>query len=489
MNPELSFFYLARQVKGPDYTDMPAGRGDGASLEQATRKIKAVAASGNLSTGFREESLVRAVNQGAHFVGCDAGSTDSGPYYLGSGNPRGPRQGVKRNLGLILRETLRAGIPAIIGTAGHAGGRPHLAWTVEIVRELARENDWHFKLAAIDSELDPATLAEAFRKGEIKALSPAPHFDEAVIREGKRFVAMMGIEPIQAALAAGARVVIAGRCSDVAIYASLPVLEGIPKHVAFHAGKILECGAASVAQRLYPDCMAAELDETGFTVEPPNPELRCTPQSVAAHTLYENADPYKLVEPGGVLDTSEARYQAVSDRGVRVEGGCFVPEKYTVRIEGASLVGYRSIVIAGIRDPLVLGQLNSFLSSLRSSVEHKIADNIAPPAGAYTLNFRVYGRDGTLGLLEPNPKIEGHEVGLIIDVVAASQVLASDILPLVWHSALHHPIPEYQGLISNLAFPFSPPGIDVGPVYRFCANHVWELDDPRKPFRTAWEEL
>jgi len=452
------------------------------------KKIKAVAATGNLSTGFREESLVRAVKQGAHFVGCDGGSTDSGPYYLGSGNPRGPRQGVKRNLGLILREALRAGIPAIIGTAGHAGGRPHLQWAVEIVRELARENGWHFKLAAINSEIDPGTLVDAFRKDQIRPLSPAPPFNEEVIRQGQRFVAMMGIEPIQSALASGAEVVIAGRCSDVAIYAALPVLQGIPKRVAFHAGKILECGAASVAQRLYPDCMAAELDEDGFTVEPPNPELRCTPQSVAAHTLYENADPYMLVEPGGRLDTTAATYDAVSDRAVRVQGGEFISaKKYTVRIEGAALAGYRSIVIAGIRDPLILGQLDHFLSSLQSAVERKIADNLSPPPGAYTLNFRVYGRDRTLGPLEPNPKPEGHEVGLIIDVVASSQELASDILPLVWHSGLHHPIPEYQGLISNFAFPFSPPGVDVGAVYRFCANHVWELDDPCGPFRTTWE--
>src|ERR1700730_9453804 len=436
------------------------------------KKIKAVAATGNLSTGFREESLARAVKQGAHFVGCDGGSTDSGPYYLGSGNPRGPRQGVKRNLGLILRETLRAGIPAIIGTAGHAGGRPHLQWAVEIVRELARENAWHFKLAAIDSEIDPGTLVDALRKDQIKPLSPAPPFNEDVIRQGQRFVAMMGIEPIQSALASGAQMVIAGRCSDVAIY----------------AGKILECGAASVAQRLYADCMAAELDEDGFTVEPPNPELRCTPQSVAAHTLYENADPYMLIEPGGRLDTTVATYEAVSDRAVRVEGGQFVPaKKYTVRIEGAALAGYRSIVIAGIRDPLILGQLDHFLSSLHSAVERKIADNLSPPPGAYTLNFRVYGRDGTLGPLEPSPKLEGHEIGLIIDVVASSQALASDILPLVWHSGLHHPIPECNGLISNFAFPFSPPGVDVGAVYRFCANHVWELDDPCAPFRTTWE--
>jgi hypothetical protein len=460
------------------------------SLKEVTQKIRAVAATGNLSTGFREESLVHAVSQGAHFVGCDAGSTDSGPYYLGSGNPRGPRQGVKRNLGLILRETLRACIPAIIGTAGHAGGRPHLQWTVEIVRELALENNWHFKLAAIDSEIDPAILTGAFRKGAIKALSPAPVFNEQVISQAQRFVAMMGIEPLQAALAGGAQVVIAGRSSDVAIYAALPVLMGIPKHVAFHAGKILECGAASVAQRLYPDCMAAELDSHGFTVEPPNLELRCTPQSVAAHTLYENADPYMLVEPGGALDTTAARYNAVTDRAVRVEGGRFVPaEKYTVRIEGASLAGYRSIVIAGIRDPLILRQLESFLSSLRTTVERKITDNLAPPPGSYTLNFRVYGRDGTMGVLESSLGVEGHEVGLIIDVVASSQSLASDILPLIWHSGLHHPIPEYQGLVSNFAFPFSPPGIDVGAVYRFCSNHVWELDDPCGPFRTAWEDL
>src|SRR5258708_23788885 len=133
----------------------------------------------------------------------------------------------------------------------------------------------------------------------------------------------------------------------------------------------------------------------------------------------------------------------MSERAVRVEGGRFVPaKKYTVRIEGASLVGYRSIVIAGIRDPLILKQLDSFLSSLRATVERKIADNLAPPAGAYLLNFRVYGRDGTLRAFETDAKKQGHEGAFIIDVVAASQTLPSDILPLVWHSGLHPPTPE-----------------------------------------------
>src|SRR2546429_9934278 len=117
-------------------------------------KIRASAATANVSTAYREECPLRAVEQGASFVGCDAGTTDSGPYYLGSGKPRGPREGVKRNLRLVLREALKAGIPVIVGSAGHAGGRPHLAWTLEIIRELAREHERHFKLAAIHSAIE-----------------------------------------------------------------------------------------------------------------------------------------------------------------------------------------------------------------------------------------------------------------------------------------------------------------------------------------------
>ena len=452
------------------------------------KKIRAVAATGNLSTGFREETLIRAVEQGAHFIGCDAGTTDSGAYYLGSGNARGPREGTKRNLRIMIREGLKAGIPVIVGSAGHAGGKPHLDWTLEIVRELARENAWHFKLAAIDSEIPKEVLVQALHEGRIAPLCPAPEFQETSMRQAERFVAMMGIEPIQSALKLGAQVIVTGRCSDVAIYAALPVLEGIPKNVAFHAGKILECGSAAVAQRFYPDCMAAELDQDGFTVDPPNPAFRCTPQSVAAHTLYENADPYHLIESGGTVDTTAAQYEPISDRAVRVSGARFIPsEKYTVKIEGAALAGYRSIVVAGIRDPLILRQLDKFLTTLRAVVERKIHDSMKLTSNDYTLQFRVYGSNGSMGQTEPCPQVEGHEVGLIIDIVAASQSLAADILPIVWHTGLHHPIQEQEGLISNLAFPFSPPGADIGPVYRFCANHVWHLDDPCKPFRMTLE--
>jgi Acyclic terpene utilisation family protein AtuA len=451
--------------------------------------VRAVAGTGGVGSGFLEESLSTAVRQGADFIGCDAGSTDAGPYYLGSGKTKASREAITRDTRVMMRYALDAAIPLVIGTAGFSGGRPHLDFMLGIVRELARSNHWHFRLAAIQSEIDKDALVDAYHAGQLSPLRPAPRLDEDSIRGAERFVAMMGIEPFQRALQAGAQIVIAGRSSDVAIFAALPVLRGIPKGVAFHAGKILECGTGSVAQRLHPDSIYAVLDENGFTVEPPNPAMRCTPESVVAHTMYENADLYQLVEPGGVLDTSAARYEAVGDRAVRVTGSTFTKTPYTVKVEGASLVGYRSVSFAGVDDPLVLGNFDRFLAGLRVAVERKVRDSLGLESTKYSLKWRVYGQPAANGLASDLQKMCDHAVGIFIDVVAPTQALASAVVTIAWHTGLHHPIPEYDGLISNFAFPMSPPGIDAGAVYRFCANHVWKLDDPCAPFQMTLEEL
>lgn len=452
--------------------------------------LTAVAATGQLGTGFKEESITRAVEGGAAFIGCDAGSTDPGPYYLGSGKSQASSEAVRRDLRIMLRLAMEHDIPVIVGSAGTAGGRPHLDGLVRIAQDLARDNGWHFKLATVDSELDRDMLVDAYRSGRVHPLDPAPALDVNALEGAERIVGMMGIEPIQRALGAGAQVVLAGRCSDVSVFAALPVMRGIPKGVAFHAGKILECGAASVTQRLYPDSMVAHLDAEGFLMEPPNEAMRSTPQSVNAHMLYENADPYRLVEPGGVLDTSCAVHTATSDRTVRVEGSRFEDaDAYTVRLEGAALVGYRSATVAGIRDPLVLRQLDHFLDELDGVVARKVRDSLELERDQYHLGWRVYGRNGAMGALEPTPAVDGHEVGLVIDVVAETQDRANAIASIAWHTGLHHPIPEYQGLISSFAFPFSPPNLEGGPVYRFMTNHVVELDDPCGPFTMKLEDV
>ena len=454
-------------------------------------EIRALAATGMLGTGFSEASLHRAMEEGPHFIGCDAGSSDPGPYYLGSGHAQPSRAATKRDLRLMLLAGQSAGVPVIVGSAGTAGGDPHLAFTRDIVEEIAREEGLSFRLALIHAEVDRQLLKARLRSGRIRPLNPAPPFDEGTVDRAARIVAQMGAEPFMEALRAGADVVVAGRSSDTSIYAALPLLEGCAPGPVWHAAKILECGAASVVRRLHPDPMMARIHEDDFVVEPPNPEMRCSPVSVVAHTLYENADPFKLYEPAGMLDTSAATYEAISDRAVRVTGSRFVPaDVYTVRLEGAEYLGHRFVVIAGVRDPVVLRQHDQFLAGLRDVIASKVSASLGLRIDRdFRLTFRVYGKNGSMGPLEPRDMIEGHEVGVVVDVVGRTADEARAVMSVAWHTGLHHPVPEWQGLISNWAFPYSPPAMDAGPVYRFCVNHLLELDDPLETFRIDYVEV
>ena len=440
--------------------------------------VKAVSATGMIGTGFKEASL-RTAAQGAAFIAADAGSTDPGPYYLGSGQSQSSDAAMARDLRLILQVGLEKGIPVLVGSAGTAGGRPHVARIRRLIEEIAAELKLAFSLAVIETELHQDQVLSALHAGRLRPLPNAPDVDEDAIRSTKRIVAMAGPEPFQHAIEMGAQVVVAGRSSDTSLFVAVPTMRGLPAGVAYHAAKVLECGAASVVQRLYPDSMMADIDSSGFTIEPPNPAMRCTPQSVASHTLYENGDPYLLVEPGGTLDTSQARYEAATDRSVRVTGSRFIEAPdYTVRLEAATMRGYRTAVLAGIRDPLVISQLDGFVAASSDSIAGKVKESLGLDTGSYTLRWRIYGRDGSMGQLEPDSHIEAHEVGAVIDIVASTQPTADAIANIAWHTALHHPIPEYHGLISNLAFPFSPPILTGGPVYEFSLNHVLHVDQP-----------
>jgi hypothetical protein len=451
--------------------------------------LKAVAATGQLGTGFKRETIETAA-VGARFIGCDAGSTDPGPYYLGSGKTQAADAAVERDLELIIEKALERDIPALIGSAGTGGGTVHLNRTANIVRSIAARRGWKFELATIDSEVAPETVAAAYRSGRLRPLAGAPQLSEDGIRSSARLVAMQGVEPFQHALQQGAQVVIAGRTSDVSIYAAVPLLEGIPPEIAYHAGKILECGAAAVEERMHPDCMTALLSKNEFVIDPPNPAMKCTPQSVAAHGMYENADPFYHVEPGGTLDITNAEYTAASERSVRVRPGIFTTaDQITLRLEGAELAGYRTVVVAGVRDPLVVRQIDDFLASTTKVIKGKVRESLGFEEEQYSFTWRVYGKNGSMGELEPDPRVVGREVGLVLDIVAPEQSAASAIASVAWHTALHHPIPQYSGLLSNLAFPFSPPSLDAGPVYRFSINHVIEVENALELAKIEFETL
>ena len=180
----------------------------------------------------------------------------------------------------MLMAARAAKIPVLVGSACTAGNDDQLARLAGIARTIAREDGLHFKLAMIHCEQDKGYLKRKLREGKITPLANAPKLDEAVIDRSTHIVGMCGIEPYIEALQNGAEVIIAGRSSDTSIYSALPVMRGFNPATVWHAAKILECGAACVVQRKYPDCMFVTLNDDYFIVEPPNPDYRCDPVSV-----------------------------------------------------------------------------------------------------------------------------------------------------------------------------------------------------------------
>jgi Acyclic terpene utilisation family protein AtuA len=447
-------------------------------------EIRILAPTSILGAGFRVESLERAMAWKPDVIGCDGGSTDPGPHFLGSGDVYFSRDSVRRDLRYLLLAAREAQIPFLVGSALAAGADEQLAIAVELAQEIAHEQDLHFRLGIVHCEPDRAYLKQCYSEGRIRPLAYAPEIDQSLFDRSAHIVAMAGVEPFQAALDAGANVVLSGRSSDAAIFASVPLMRGLAPGPVWHAAKILECSAACVVQRKYADPLFAWIRDDHFVVEPPNPDYRCSPVSVASHTLYENASPYELVEPSGTLFSDDTVYEEESPRAVRVSGSRFVPaERVTNKLEGVELMGYQTIVLGGVRDPVIIRQLDGWLEGVTATIRQRIESVYGVKlAKQVVLTLRRYGIDGVMGPLEPSPK-PGHEVFVIVEITAPTQELANSIGKAAAHVAAHYAVPEYSGLITALAFPYSPNELPRGAVYRFNLNHVLEPADPLDPFR------
>jgi hypothetical protein len=76
-----------------------------------------------------------------------------------------------------------------------------------------------------------------------------------------------------------------------------------------------------------------------------------------------------------------------------------------------------------------------------------------------------------------------------VDVVARDPEQASAVLAMARTNMLHTDFPGRLCREGNIAFPFSPSDIAVGPVFRFSMSHVVEPDDPLEMFPIEYETL
>ncbi|MGI6147809.1 MAG: DUF1446 domain-containing protein [Firmicutes bacterium] len=444
-------------------------------------EIRVLSPTAILGYGFPVASFEEGLRREPHVIAVDGGSTDPGPYYLGAGKSFTQRQAVKRDLELLIKAALDRRIPLIIGTAGGSGARPHVEWTWEIVEDILNETRQSASVAVIFSDVPKALIVEMIKQGRTSTCGPLEGLTPEVVAAASHVVAQMGVEPFIKALQAGADIILAGRAYDPAAFAALPIMRGFDAGLALHMGKILECAAIAAVPGSGSDCLFGRLQKDSFILEALNPARQCTEMSVAAHTLYEKSDPYLLPGPGGTLDLNSTKFRALPGGRVEVSGTRLVPTPtFTVKLEGARAIGFRTISIAGVRDPIMIDQIDSILAAVRQRVQDNFAE-----LKDYFLQFRCYGKNGVMGDLEPTPN-PGHELGIVIECVAESQEVANTICGFARSTLLHHGYPGRKSTAGNLAFPYSPSDFPAGEVFEFCVHHLMELDDPAEIFSMEW---
>lgn len=443
-----------------------------------TSHMTILAPCGMLGYGIPEGSMAAGMQRRPDVLGVDAGSTDPGPYYLGAGTPFTNPRAYRRDLTMLLGAAKEHHIPLLLGSAGGAGGTPHLEYTVEMFRDICRELDYHCRVAVIEAEIPPETLHAKLRQGNILEHDTGTPLTAADLDDSVRVVGQMGYEPFMRALDLGADVVLAGRAYDPAPLGALAMLRGYDPALVIHLGKILECGGAASYPRHGSDSLLGFLGQDHFLVEPPNPHRVCTVASVAAHTLYEKADPYNLHLPGGTLDLHDAVFEQYDERTVRVSGSRFIrAPQYTVKLEGVRRAGFRTITIAGCRDAQLLAHVDDYVANIRQRVAE-----VYPPELGYRLLFHIYGKNGVMGTLEPQRQVTSHELCLVIEVVADTADLSASVLALTRSVALHATYPGRRAIAGNLAFPFSPSDLPAGEVFEFNVYHLCVVDDPCELF-------
>lgn len=438
-------------------------------------------------TPIEEGSFYAGVARRPDALIADSGSCDIGPFPLGGDEQHSPIDWQRHDLEIMLVEARRLGVPMIIGSAADTGTNRGVDLFVNLIREIAeRHRLAPFRLASIYAEVGRDEVLSRLRRARVPGLGGRPDLTAEVVQRTARIVAMMGAEPILEALAGGAEVIICGRTCDDAIYAALPLRAGFPRPLAFYMGKVLECASLCAEPFMAKETVLGTITREAAEFEPMHAGQRCTPASVAGHSLYEREDAYTHLLPGGALDVRGCVYTPIDERRTRVTGARWIEAPaYTVKLEGAGKIGERAIAFAGLRDPMAIAALDTMIAWARDKVEERHGP---PGERTYQVFIRVFGRNGVMGDWEPRRTITSHEVGILIEAIAPSQDQAMDIAALAQRNIFFARFPGARGTGGVAALPFDEI-LPARPGYTWTINHVLPVENPLELFPIRYVEV
>ena len=142
-----------------------SGRASSRTFAKRRARSDLLGASGQLGYGIPAASFNAGVARRPDLVGCDMGSIDIGPTYLGKGEMATAPEATRRDLRRVLLAARALDVPLVIGTAGSAGAAPHLDATLTMLRDIARADGLRFRMAVMRADIPRPALADAVRSG------------------------------------------------------------------------------------------------------------------------------------------------------------------------------------------------------------------------------------------------------------------------------------------------------------------------------------
>ncbi len=267
--------------------------------------------------------------------------------------------------------TMKALLPQLkargIKVVANAGGVNPLACR-DALAAVAAELGIALKIGVVlgDDLLPRAAELRARGLSEMFSVAPFPAKPASIN-------AYLGATPIAAALAAGAEVVITGRCVDSAVTLGVLMYEFGWRDDEYDklaqgtlAGHLVECGAQCTGG-LFTDWEAVpDWHDIGFPIieaqadggfvitKPPGTGGLVTPATVAEQMLYEIGDPRAYHVPDVACDFTAVRYAQAGEHRVRVSGATGRAPTATVKVSATYMDGYRNtafLTIAGEQAP------------------------------------------------------------------------------------------------------------------------------------------
>lgn len=444
------------------------------------KELRVLCPNGHL--GFaptKEESFYLGAETKPDYYCCDSGSDDIGPGPLGTDTSVSLRDWQKHDLQLMLLAAREQGVPMLIGSAGDTGAKSRVDLYVELIREIAQEHNLpKFKLAYFYSDVETDYIKEKMESGiVIEGLDGRSALTQAELDETNKIVAVAGVHPYLKALEMGADVIIGGRSSDCAIFASVAIHEGFPEDLAYYLGKVLECASFCAEPYAAKETVIGTITHEDVKVTAMHPDQRCTVASVAGHAMYERTNPYFEYFAGGMMDMTNCVYEQYDEKTCRITGPVVVPVegKITVKLEGAGKIGERYFGIAGVRDPYTITNIDKVIQWSRDQVKEKFGDE------GYELHFKVFGKNGVMGDLEPVKEIKSHELCIIVEGVAPTKDMAKEVCLTGTRQIFYARLPEVKGTAGTAAFVVDEV-LPASPGFKWTLDHIIPVDDPMELF-------